>query len=404
MTCPRSKKNEKRHGWTILHRAAYTYDVDNLQKVIKTLGMTAPVLAKKYTYDTGELPIHLMNRNPYFFKNEKHFCQLLEPITFNYKIRPLSEQLDKKEIKSNYPELKISDPLYVNLVNAYNIINKIRLIVKTSDTHPENNSLSDQDKLNASVRIQKMRNECDRKISFIKTQTLKNIVDCVIKYKAGNCFELAHFAYYELRKIDKTINAEIYELKKGDHVFLVIGRDPSSKPADFKTWGTSAIVCDPWGGYAIPAAEIPKKLTCYLDYNGTRVIVPFDPHYHQLNIKFSIQNNKCIKKRKQQFQDAIDVDVLKKIVEEYDRNRSSYKLFSHTPETLDRLKKLYADPTIKSVARGKVQSCLDDPHHLFNHPQRRIGLTNRERLICALADAFKKQLNDEEKMTVKKRN
>lgn len=120
------------------------------------------------------------------------------------------------------------------------------------------------------------------------------------------------------------------------------------------------------------------------------------------NIKKPTSENK-MDVANSQFQNAIAVDVLKEIVNRYDRNRSSYKFFlSHTPATLDRLKECYADETVTSVTRAKVQSCFDDPRHLFNNPPSdRDGLTNRGRLICDLSDAFKKHEVDEEKMIVR---
>ena len=81
-------------------------------------------------------------------------------------------------------------------------------------------------------------------------------------------------------------------IPNGDHMFLVIGRNPYSDPANYISWGSSAVICDPWGGYAIPASEITSKngLTTYY-YHKTadiNVIIPFDPHYHKLRMHFKI--------------------------------------------------------------------------------------------------------------------
>lgn len=86
-------------------------------------------------------------------------------------------------------------------------------------------------------------------------------------------------------------------------------------------------------------------------------------------------------------QNEIDVNVLISIVDKYDRNRHSYRYFSHTPELIDKLKKLYVSSPIK---KWDIKACFNDPKHLFdNPPEQRSQFTNREHLICELGDAFK---------------
>jgi hypothetical protein len=52
-----------------------------------------------------------------------------------------------------------------------------------------------------------------------------------------------------------------FERKTGvDHAFVVIGREDASDQRDPKTWGDSAVVCDPWDDKYFRAAEFRDKM------------------------------------------------------------------------------------------------------------------------------------------------
>lgn len=289
-----AEEKTEENGWTILHRAAYSYDADELKEVIDSLGMKARVLAKRFTYDTKQLPIQLIEKNFHSIYQENRLLKLLEPITMDIKLAPLSKQLDEKEIQTQYSDLKHDDPLYCNLSRAYQIINKTRLLINKSSTHTDANSYTPEEKRELRSHIVKMRDDQENtnlfSLSFFnkKTDQLESIVNSVVKSKIGNCYEFSFCACQVSIKMHPTLNSEVYEILNDDHVFLVIGRDPDSKPDDFKTWGTSAVVCDAWGGYAIPACDIPQKLACFYRYHNQNIIVPFDPNYHKLNPIFAL--------------------------------------------------------------------------------------------------------------------
>ena len=44
-----------------------------------------------------------------------------------------------------------------------------------------------------------------------------------------------------------------------DHVLLVLGRSKGSNILDVTTWGSDAVICDPWADAAYPAAQLATK-------------------------------------------------------------------------------------------------------------------------------------------------
>lgn len=278
-----------------LHKSAAEDNVDQLEKTIRQLGDKAPLLAKKYAYsDLPALPIELMKQNRYFYKNQQRFRDLLEPITLDCKILPLNALLDEKEIPKKYPEKEYSSRLIQNLTTAYQVINTVRNQIKISETHPSFNTLSQKEKEDISAQMNLMRTS--RKIEFTLGQKEENpktefaiVKEYAAKYEAANCAEFSYLALDEYSKLNNGINAEVFRYSNGDHVFLVIDRDPLSDPGNYKTWGKNAVILDAWGGYAIPAehAASEEGLKCYFDYELTNmnVVLPFDPDYHQLQVK-----------------------------------------------------------------------------------------------------------------------
>jgi hypothetical protein len=76
----------------------------------------------------------------------------------------------------------------------------------------------------------------------------------------GNCGEQAAVAFVYLKDAGvRPLDYMVYK-EPGDHAFVVIGRAANSVESDYTTWGDDAVVCDPWGGNAFPAAEIPANL------------------------------------------------------------------------------------------------------------------------------------------------
>jgi hypothetical protein len=72
----------------------------------------------------------------------------------------------------------------------------------------------------------------------------------------GNCGEQAAVAFVYLEKLRTVRPLEfMYVEVPYDHNYVVIGRPESSDVSDPATWGSSAVVCDPWKDKSYPPAD-----------------------------------------------------------------------------------------------------------------------------------------------------
>ncbi len=107
----------------------------------------------------------------------------------------------------------------------------------------------------------------------------------------GTCLELAAVGFNYCLENSVSQKIEVFYIDGGNHVFLVIGRDPKSKPEDFKNWGPHAVVCDPWSKKAYPASKIEKELNSFVSQKFekgkyTALLSPFDPKSQKLTLLF----------------------------------------------------------------------------------------------------------------------
>lgn len=84
----------------------------------------------------------------------------------------------------------------------------------------------------------------------------------------GNCGECASVAFVFLHDIHRVTRLDFMHFNKpGDHAWVVIGRAQNSKTSDYRTWGSDAVVCDPWGKVAFPGHQLPSELPSYAKYS-----------------------------------------------------------------------------------------------------------------------------------------
>lgn len=143
------------------------------------------------------------------------------------------EEGDKfyKKIKFSKKELHLTNEILIR--NNFSSLSDKILDKKSIDINLENNA----------------------QVNFITKQ-----VDMAKKYSVGNCTEIALIAMEYIATHDDKISAELFEIAGGDHVFLVVNRDPKSDSHDPLTWGDSAYICDPWANKVYPAKEYLKEL------------------------------------------------------------------------------------------------------------------------------------------------
>lgn len=137
------------------------------------------------------------------------------------------------------------------------------------------------------------------------------------KYSLGNCYELAFMALDYMMNLPTEINAEIFNIKGGDHVFLVIGRAEGSDPKDPMTWGKNAYFCDPWAQKVFAASNYLTELKNFQRINNMNQMEDFNPHKHTLKQLRKI-NAKNIKAAVVEYNKKLDstlkfaIDILKK--------------------------------------------------------------------------------------------
>lgn len=181
-----------------------------------------------------------------------------------------------------------------NLLLGNQALSYARGIIKSSSTAI---STPKEDILRISADIRRMRNatldsESSLKMLFRVPSVLtdsdvmemKWCVKMAKQFSVGNCVEYAQLVVNYLRKMDVGL-AELFEIKQGDHVFVVIGRAEDSDPTKPETWGPDAVVCDAWSNKVYPATDIMQHLMCYRYLeDGKNDTYPFDPTKQTLNL------------------------------------------------------------------------------------------------------------------------
>lgn len=76
----------------------------------------------------------------------------------------------------------------------------------------------------------------------------------------GTCREHAAIAFLYLHERHRLRPLDYVVRTRGDHAFVVIGRDADGRIDDPATWGRYAAVCDPWDSAAYAASELEGRI------------------------------------------------------------------------------------------------------------------------------------------------
>lgn len=153
----------------------------------------------------------------------------------------------------------------------------------------------------------------------------------MIKYSIGACLEYAFLGVFYIAMRYPHLFAEIAYIKGGDHVFIVLARDPHSDPSDPLTWGQQAVICDPWAKQNYLANAFEKYLSSLIckteqtqsgDFFVNRTI-PFNDVIHSLEIETHYHS--------QSIQSSFSVSALPK-----DYPRASYLPYFFYPKSNSR--------------------------------------------------------------------
>lgn len=121
-----------------------------------------------------------------------------------------------------------------------------------------------------------------RAASLTESLLLRFVINGLNIQKAGNCKEFSLYVYSLL--IAQKIKCEIFRIKNGDHVFLVVNRDTSTPVKDYNLWNEEACVVDPFFNRIFSPKEIPiflKSCLFNVEMNTVSYIL-FDPEKHEL--------------------------------------------------------------------------------------------------------------------------
>lgn len=112
---------------------------------------------------------------------------------------------------------------------------------------------------------------------------LRTLVVAIKAQGTGNCYE---FAFYASSILSKAMRVEIFRVKdksaQGNHVFLVINRDPESSIDDPELWEEKTLIVDPYLRKIYSASEIAQFLqSCVYDQEfGTVVYSSYNSEIH----------------------------------------------------------------------------------------------------------------------------
>lgn len=135
-------------------------------------------------------------------------------------------------------------------------------------------------------------------VSLETSNKIKNFEHSIIfsiRSGLGNCGELAALAFDYIAKVAPSVNVEICHILGGNHAFVVIGRDFASDLQNPISWGSQAVICDPWANDVFSASEYLEKLKNYYpeitdDDDYINHVENFNPEVHRFEILLSIQD------------------------------------------------------------------------------------------------------------------
>ncbi len=118
-------------------------------------------------------------------------------------------------------------------------------------------------------RITKLREDFNKIFTFNEDKNYKLLNDLIKKHKGANCRELVELMRYKLlekgiecQKVGMFVKSKDYTKQRmaSDHMFLVVNMKKNAKFENPSTWGSQAIIVDPWAQTVSYAHEGIKKM------------------------------------------------------------------------------------------------------------------------------------------------
>jgi hypothetical protein len=237
--------------------------------------------AKKHSFIGGSIQLE---------KNKS----IVDSVALNMGVRQINT-LSQKNLGKNNSLLEIADIKYSYkdiFELAKNAKDYARTKIVKGGTQLENNNLSREDAnaLSEGVKqLQFLSQEifaCQERLldASLLISLYENVISLTNKHSLGNCGELAYQAFDYILYASENLHtrADVYEIKGGDHIFLVLNRPYDSDPYDPKTWGNETIICDPWANAVYNALDYQSKLKNFYSQNNKNYIEDFDSNKHSL--------------------------------------------------------------------------------------------------------------------------
>ncbi len=260
----------------------------------------------------GALPIDLLKGVSGTTKEKSDlYLALLRLHYINY-LPDLKEFITLDSVYSEFPS-EVASPLHFNLTAACLIANLTRDFLGESNTHPQSNA-SPRARSKVDKKIKLMRDFTDEHIKHIKRlarkkkiprssalllNVQKDAAEIAWSAGVGNCREYGLLALWLATLLLPDLHAEVMEIGKGDHVFLMLGHQSLPNPLDYQAenplpfdcrqLGEAAVVCDAWSGRIFPASTLETNLKNYRWIYPINVLTSFNPNYHFLEPLFDFQ-------------------------------------------------------------------------------------------------------------------
>lgn len=311
-------------GDTALHSLVRNLNSSKeITQFVEMMGEEQSSIMAKTVNNKGEIPFDLVKKLNINQKEKTIINSMLLDLASKNNLKKLSESINLSDVIKQY---EANGPLtaaqLANLEEACVITNLVRQIIVESTTHPQtthsyekNNQLQNlMDSLKMSTQQQEKQILYNNgqpyritkltyngfEVELPKTVGYEFIANRVKPFEDNHLANCEWYSYIALKLLvlrnDYRLNGEIYGIENGDHVFLVIGRDPNSDPDKPETWGPKAVICDAWAGNIFLATEINTKLTTYrslflgvgADTKIYNIISSYNSNYHELGRWLSV--------------------------------------------------------------------------------------------------------------------
>ncbi len=299
-------------GQSVFHHISSTATGLVIRQTLKLL--TSPqlrTLCQTYNDDLA-LPIKLLKKNLNFTNKEANYlalCQQFHLATMNQSYDTLDSHLNYLSLLNRYPNQYKNETFINDLQIAWKALCNVRARIQHSDTHLSINHLSLTAQVQSIIQVNSLRTLMDAYTNGVEALELPMAATVFLelmgysqatrRFRAGNCQEASNLVMHELIKLGCNKRIEMIEINPGDHVLIVIGRNPESKIDDIRTWRDGLII-DAWANNIYHVREWSLYLRDFAAYKHPHdntefgVTVPFDINRNGIKSIFSVTSSQYV--------------------------------------------------------------------------------------------------------------